>query len=92
MKKKTIAILGSTGSIGQSSLEIIKKSKEFKVKLLVANKNYSKIISQIKVFKPNIFVIKNQNVFLKVKKKHQNKNIIILNNFNNIKKYINKIL
>jgi 1-deoxy-D-xylulose-5-phosphate reductoisomerase len=91
MKKKTIAILGSTGSIGQSSLEIIKKSKEFKVKLLVANKNYSKIISQIKVFKPNIFVIKNQNVFLKVKKKHQNKNIIILNNFNNIKKYINKI-
>ena len=91
MKKKTIAILGSTGSIGQSSLEIIKKSKEFKVKLLVANKNYSKIISQIKVFKPNIFVIKNQNVFLKVKKKHQNKNIVILNNFNNIKKYINKI-
>ena len=32
MKKKTIAILGSTGSIGQSTLELIKKSNEFEVK------------------------------------------------------------
>ena len=48
MKKKTIAILGSTGSIGQSALEIIKKSKEFEGTLLIANKNYLKIINQIK--------------------------------------------
>ena len=43
MKKKTIAILGSTGSIGESTLDIIKKSNEFKVELLIANKNYVKI-------------------------------------------------
>ena len=50
MKKKTIAVLGSTGSIGQSSLDIIKKVKEFKVELIAANKNYSKIIKQIQFF------------------------------------------
>ena len=40
MKKKTIAILGSTGSIGQSTLDIISKTKKFKVKVLIANKNF----------------------------------------------------
>ena len=59
MKKKTIAILGSTGSIGKSSLEIIKNSSEFKVKLLLANKNYFKILEQIKQFKPSIVIISN---------------------------------
>ena len=91
MKKKTIAILGSTGSIGQSVLEIVKKSKEFKVELLIANKNYSKIINQIKVFKPSVVIVNNENTFLKIKKKYQNKRTIILENINNIKKYISKI-
>ena len=41
--KKKIAILGSTGSIGKSTLEIIKENKKnFDVVLLTANKNYKK--------------------------------------------------
>ena len=91
MNKKTIAILGSTGSIGKSSLEIIKSSKEFTVKLLLANKNYYKIIEQINLFKPSIVIIININTFLKVKKKLLNKNTVVLNNINNIEKYIKKI-
>ena len=91
MKKKTNAILGSTGSIGQSSLDIIKKSKEFKVELLIANKNYFKITNQIKVFKPNIVIINNKKVFLKIKKKYQKENLVILNNILNVRKYIKKI-
>ena len=91
MKKKTIAILGSTGSIGQSTLEIIKKTNEFSVELLFANKNYLKIINQIKVFSPRIVVINNENIYLKVKKKYCKKKIIILNNAVNIQSYI-KIL
>ena len=69
MKKKTIAILGSTGSIGQSTLEIVKKSNKFKVELLFANKNYLKIINQIIFFKPRIFIVNNKNIYLKIKKK-----------------------
>jgi 1-deoxy-D-xylulose-5-phosphate reductoisomerase len=73
MKKKTIAILGSTGSIGQSTLELIKKSNEFEVKLLFANKNFFKIINQIRVFKPSIVIVNNENIFLKIKKRYQKK-------------------
>jgi 1-deoxy-D-xylulose-5-phosphate reductoisomerase len=89
MKKKTIAVLGSTGSIGQSTLDIIKKTKEFKVELIIANKNYQKIINQINIFKPRIVVVNNEKVYLKIKKKY--KNIILLNKINNIQKYIRKI-
>jgi 1-deoxy-D-xylulose-5-phosphate reductoisomerase len=91
MKKKTIAILGSTGSIGQSVLDVVKKSNEFKVELLIANKNYLKITKQINVFKPSIVIINNKNVFLKIKKQYINKNIVVLNDIINIKKHIKKI-
>ena len=38
---KNVAILGSTGSVGSSSFEILRaNNKEFEVKLLVANKTY----------------------------------------------------
>ena len=65
MKKKRIAILGSTGSIGKNSLEIIKLNKKnFNIKLLSANSNYKEICNQIKLFKPIYFVI--TNYFLRV--------------------------
>jgi 1-deoxy-D-xylulose-5-phosphate reductoisomerase len=91
MKKKSVAILGSTGSIGQSTLDIIKSSNNFKVELLLANKNYFKIIKQIEFFKPNIVIIKNKTVFLKIKKKYNNKNLVVLNNISNVEKHIKKI-
>jgi 1-deoxy-D-xylulose-5-phosphate reductoisomerase len=91
MNHKTIAILGSTGSIGQSTLEIIKKTKKFKVVLIIANSNFSKILFQIRNFKPKIVVIKNLKVYLKIKKIKQLKNIKILNNTSNISGYIKKI-
>ena len=91
MKKKTIAILGSTGSIGQTTLDIIKKTNKFKVVLIIANTNYFKILSQIKIFKPKIVVINNFQVYLKIKKINTYKKIIFLNNTTNINKYIKKI-
>ena len=47
--KRKIAILGSTGSIGKSTLEVIKKDiKNFDVILLTANNNYKRLIQQAK--------------------------------------------
>ena len=67
--KKKISILGSTGSIGETTLEIIKKKKNlFQINTLVANKNYKKICNQINIFKPKIFIIDDIKTFLKVKK------------------------
>ena len=46
--KKKIAILGSTGSIGKTLIEIIKKDKKnFEVILLTAHKSYKEISKNI---------------------------------------------
>jgi len=66
--KKKIAILGSTGSIGKSTLEIIKKDKKnFNIILLTANNNYKKLIQQAKQFKVKNVLIKNKKFYQKVK-------------------------
>ena len=66
---KKISILGSTGSIGLSTLKIIKKKKKFfKINLLTANKNYNLICDQINFFKPKYFQINNEKIYHKVKK------------------------
>ena len=81
MKKKIISILGSTGSIGLTTLSIIdKKAKYFEINVLSANKNYRLICSQIKKYKPKLFVINDKQIYEKLKKKY--KNINISNNFN----------
>ena len=91
MKMQTVAVLGSTGSIGQSTLEIVKKTKKFKVVLIFANTSYFKIISQIKIFKPKIVIINNLKVYQKIKKFKKFKKLIILNIITNIEKYLKKV-
>jgi 1-deoxy-D-xylulose-5-phosphate reductoisomerase len=83
--KKSISILGSTGSIGLSTLKIVDKKKEFKIILLSANKNYSLICKQIEKYKPIYFIISNKNIFHKVKKKFIKNKTIIINDFKSIK-------
>ena len=86
--KKKISILGSTGSVGLSSLKIIDKQINlFEPYLFSANKNFSLICKQIIKYKPEIFIINEKNTYEKVKEKFKNKKIKIRNNFNlNIKK------
>jgi len=83
--RKSISILGSTGSVGVSTLSIIDKKKNyFKVHLLSANKNFYLIEKQIKKYKPKIFVITNKDIYDKIKKKFSKKKIIISNTFNEL--------
>ena len=57
-----INIFGSTGIIGTKSLIIIKKFyPKIKINLLVANNNYSKLISQTIKYKPKFISIKNED-------------------------------
>ena len=84
--KKLISILGSTGSIGLTTLKIIDKKRNlFKPYIFLANKNYNEICRQIKLYKPSYFLINDQFTFNKVKKKFSKSRTIILNNFNKIK-------
>lgn len=80
--KKKITILGSTGSIGLTSLEIIKKDKKnFEIYILSANKNYNLICKQIKEYSPKIFIVNDKKTYLKILLKFKNKKIKIFNNF-----------
>ena len=73
--RKSISILGSTGSIGYSVLKIIDKKKQFfTVNLLAANKSYKKILSQIKKYKQIFFIVSDKNIYKKLKKKKLQKN------------------
>jgi 1-deoxy-D-xylulose-5-phosphate reductoisomerase len=59
--KKRIAILGSTGSIGTQTLEVIGKNPDhFEVEVLTANNNVNLLIEQAKLFKPNVVVVANE--------------------------------
>ena len=89
--KKNIVILGSTGSIGQNTFNIIKNDKKnFDIKLLSTNKNVSEIIKQAKEFKVKNIIINDYDEFIKAKSKNKNKNINIFNNFKDIDKILNK--
>ena len=64
MKKKGVAILGSTGSIGTQTLEVIFEQQDlFDVRVLTANNNYRLLIEQAMTFKPNSVVITNENLY-----------------------------
>ena len=88
--KKKIAILGSTGSIGKSTIDILRKDKKnFDVVLLTTNKNYREILKQAKEFKVRNIVINNNKHYLNLKKKIKNKKINIFNNFESFNKKFN---
>ena len=66
-KKKQIAILGSTGSIGTQVLEVINEHSDlFEVDVLTANNNSALLIEQAKKFKPNTVVITNEDKYKEV--------------------------
>ena len=87
--KKKIAILGSTGSIGKTTIEIVKKDKKnFDVILLTTNNNLKEITKQIIDLKPKNLVINNKKNYFKLKNKF--KKINIFNNFDLFFKKFNK--
>lgn len=66
--KKNVAILGSTGSIGTQTLEVIRSHPEkFQVEVLTAQNNADLLISQAIDFQPNCVVIANEQLYDKVR-------------------------
>lgn len=76
--RRKIVILGSTGSIGKQTLEVIQKyPNEFEVIGLSGWENITLLKEQINIFKPKIAVVKNEYMAKKLKKD--------LNNLSDIK-------
>ena len=85
--KKKIAIIGSTGSIGKTLLDIlIKEKKNFEIILLVANKSNEVLLKQAKVFNVKNLIITNKKNYELLKKKTENMNIKVFNDFTQLDK------
>jgi len=66
--KKRIAILGSTGSIGTQTLDVISNFHHFfEAEVLTAHNNAELLIIQARKYNPNIVVIANEKKYLQVK-------------------------
>ena len=84
--KKFISILGSTGSVGQSTLSIIDKKKNFFIPYIFsANKNYNLITKQIIKYKPKIFIIKDKKTFVRVRKNFTKSKTKLINSYDLLK-------
>jgi len=89
--KKQIAILGSTGFIGKTLLDLLSTNKnKFEIILLTANKNYRELYKQSKKFKVKNLIITDKKSYSALLKINKNKKIKIFNNFNNFNKIFKK--
>ncbi len=71
--KQRIAILGSTGSIGRQTLEVIRANQDlFEVETITANNNWELLVNQAIEHKPDSVVIANENFYPQVKQALEN--------------------
>ena len=67
--KKSISIFGVTGSVGNSTIELLRKNKsEFDLISITCNDDIDKIISLAKEFNPKFVAIANKKKFKELKK------------------------
>ena len=89
--KKKIAILGSTGSIGKTLLNILNKEKKnFEIILLAANKSNEILLKQAKAFNVKNLILTNKRNYELLKKKTEHTNIKVFNDFTQLNKIFKK--
>ncbi len=65
---RTLAILGSTGSIGKQTLEVVEEHPDlFEVYAITANRSADLLIEQARKFHPEVVVVVDENYYAKVK-------------------------
>lgn len=85
MDKIKVAILGSTGSIGTQTLDVIEKHSElFEVELLTANNSAELLIEQAIKFQPNNVVICNHDKYKEVSEALLNQPIKVFSGINSV--------
>ena len=89
--KKKIVIFGSTGSIGKSLINILKKDrKNISILLITTNKNINELLKQVEAFNVKNVIVTDNKKFLFLKKKLKKQEINVYNNFNSFNKIFNK--
>mgnify|MGYP001430350439 CR=1 FL=1 len=89
--KKKIAILGSTGSIGKSLINILKKDKKnLEICVLTAHRNYKELFKQIKIFNVKNIIIDDPISHFKIKKLLKKRKINIFQDLEELNKIFDK--
>jgi len=78
MSDKNLVILGSTGSIGTQTLDIVRMQEGFKVLAIAAYKNVTLIEQQIREFKPSYAVMWDEAAYADLKSRVSDLNITVL--------------
>ena len=82
---KKIGILGSTGSIGKNTLNVIENNSEkFELIYITAKSQVELLIEQAKKFKPKYVVIADENKYSILKSKLAQLNIKVMSGYNSI--------
>ncbi len=66
---KKIAILGSTGSIGTQTLEIVRKNPDLQVAALAAGSNVELLEKQVREFRPSLAVMWSEQAVAELKER-----------------------
>lgn len=82
---KKLTILGSTGSIGTQTLEVVDYLADWEIKALTAYKNIDLLYQQIIKYQPDFVVVVDQNAALKLKEKLKDKKTEVLSGKNALK-------
>ena len=76
---KQVTILGSTGSVGKSALNLINENREkYEILALTANTDVEGLVEQSKYFKPKIAVISTPQLYHELKSKLSNTGIVAM--------------
>ena len=77
-ERKKIVILGSTGSIGTQTLEIVRENKDIEVTALAAGSNVEMLEQQIREFTPQIAVLWEERAALDLRQRIKDLNVRVL--------------
>ncbi len=75
---KNISILGSTGSIGTQTLDIVRANDDINVVAIAAGSNVTKLEEQIREFKPEIVCVYNEDAASKLKQSVKDLNVKVV--------------
>lgn len=88
---KNIVVLGSTGSIGKNTLEVVRNLKDkFRIVGLSSNSNWELLVEQIKEFKPASVALGNRELAEKLKSCFTNNHLQVHTGSNCLKEIVLK--
>ena len=86
--QKSISILGSTGSIGRQTVDVVRRSGAFRVKTLAAGRNVSLVEEQIRALRPEAVCLQDEAAAADVKARVKDLEVQVLSGLSGLRQLI----